>query len=121
MKLTKAGKPRKQRQTKEKVTIATVKPKTIEKVPIAESETVISCLTEENVIKIVTNHVTLVKKYKEIKEPSQVYDGGMHQFIFSLSDYNFSFFPKKKRKGKVISKEHKAALVAGKKKSNEEN
>ena len=124
MKLTKTGKPRKQRQTKAKPIVKKVDVVEEEEdvsVSANESETIISYFKKENKISIETNLKALVKKYRKIKQPDKVFVGGLERFIFSLDEYSFSLLPKKIRgTSKTITEKHKAALVAGRKK-NEEN
>lgn len=123
MKLTKAGQPRKQRQTKAKPIVKKVDVVEEEDVSVSanESETVISYCKKENKISIETNLKALVKKYRKIKQPDKVFVGGLERFVFSLDEYSFSLLPKKIRgTSKTITEKHKAALVAGRKK-NEEN
>ncbi|RTL00146.1 MAG: hypothetical protein EKK57_07815 [Proteobacteria bacterium] len=87
------------------------------KVALADSETVVNLLGDfgdGGEVSIGTNNSKLVTKLKAIKPASNVTQDGFHTFIFDLTSFNFSFLPKKKRKGRTISPEHKAKLIAGK-------
>lgn len=84
------------------------------KVALADSETVVNMLGDGGTITIGTSNVKLITKLKALKTPDTVMQDGYHSFSFDLSDFNFSFLPKKKRKGRTISPEHKAKLIAGK-------
>lgn len=84
------------------------------KVALADSETVVNMLGDGGEISIGTNNSRLATKLAAIKPASNVTQDGYHTFIFDLTSFNFSFLPKKKRKGRTISPEHKAKLIAGK-------
>lgn len=85
------------------------------KVPVADSETVINMMGDGGTITIGTNNSKLITKLLATnKLPDSIMQDGYYSFSFDLADYNFSFLPKKKRKGRTISPEHKAKLIAGK-------
>lgn len=84
------------------------------KVALADSETVINMLGDGVEFTIGTNNSKLVNKLTAIKAADSVTQDGYHTFVFDLASFNFSFLPKKKRKGRTISPEHKAKLIAGK-------
>ena len=84
------------------------------KIPVTESETVVNFMGGENVITIGTNHQTLLKKLTSIKAPDSMIDEGRYgTFSFNLTEYNFNFIPKKKRKGRVVSPEQVEKMRAG--------
>ncbi len=85
------------------------------KIPVTESETVVNFMGGENVITIGTNHQTLLKKLTSIKAPDSMIDEGRYAtFTFNLTEYNFNFIPKKKRKGRKPSPEQVQKMLAAK-------
>lgn len=83
------------------------------KVPLTESETVVNFMGGENKITIGTNHQTLLKKLLSVKAPDTTMEDGYASFSFNLDEYNFSFLPKKKRKGRKPSPEQVEKMRAG--------
>lgn len=85
------------------------------KIPVTESETVVNFMGGEDVITIGSNNQTLLKKLFAIKAPDSTIDEGRYAtFTFNLTEYNFNFIPKKKRKGRKPSPEQVQKMLAAK-------
>lgn len=97
--VNKAAKPKVQKQKIEKKPNVSLD-KRMAKMPLDETETVITYLTGTNQVVIFTNNSTLVKQLLKVKEPTKTMESGL-QFEFSLSEYNFGFIPKPKRSRKA--------------------
>ena len=85
------------------------------KIPVTESETVVNFMGGDDSITICSNNQTLLKKLFAIKAPDSTIDEGRYAtFTFNLTEYNFNFIPKKKRKGRKPSQEQVQKMLAAK-------
>ena len=85
------------------------------KIPVTDSETVVNFMGGEDVITIGSNNQTLLKKLFAIKTPDSTIDEGRYAtFTFNLTEYNFNFIPKKKRKGRKPSPEQVQKMLTAK-------
>ena len=85
------------------------------KISVTESETVVNFMGGEDVITIGSNNQTLLKKLFAIKAPDSTIDEGRYAtFTFNLTEYNFNFIPKKKRKGRKPSQEQVQKMLSAK-------